>query len=398
MNLIDLREFEFERDKIILFNENEFIFGDTKCEEGICKRYFYKYNMKNKHIYKINEEGIETSEYASYNSCILNDYIYTDSYKVQNSHVETLIYRISLIDGKIDKLYSISRDAGVIILSEEYALLIGCDYGIDEEHSDVQKDIKGEYDYAILCDLKYKREYGVKDKRVILGIRDYFIPYTVDRVRCIVFEEAYMEDWELEDEFEEGSKKEDFYRNGYRESINIISLEKFVESIKNGYEMIPFSQIHKTELTAWTRYFGMDDGNIYYRTKDFINKIEYIYSIDKRTLEKKLLKSVNMHNSQTTDIWHDITNRKIYEKKIINDSIKQIKEIYDGDFIFEYSELKEEFNDLVGEYVLTSFWTEDDNGDNYKYFTKIRNIKSGMIDIFEGICIVIKDNIVLFKG
>ncbi len=142
----------------------------------------------------------------------------------------------------------------------------------------------------------------------------------------------------------------------------------------------------------------MDDGNIYYRTKNFISKVEYIYSMDKRTLEKKLLKSVNMYNSQDSDIWHDIKNRKIYEKKIINDSIKQIKEIYDGDFIFEYSELKEEFNELVGDYVLTSFWTEDDNGDNYKYFTKIRNIKNGMIDIYEGICIVIEDNVVLFKG
>ncbi|MBU5483227.1 hypothetical protein KQI86_02735 [Clostridium sp. MSJ-11] len=366
MNLVDLREFEFEMNKIISFENSEFIFGNKEFEEGIYK-----------------------------------NYIYTNSYEVQEDCTKTSIYAVSLIDESIDKLYSIKKEASTIFLSERYVLFMGNDFEIDEEHSDVQKDIHGEYDYAILCNLKDKKEYEVKDKRVVLGIRDYFIPYDIDDSRHIAFEEAYMEDWELEEMFWEGIKKENFYRNGYRESINIISLQRFIQFVKSGCKLIPFNQIHNTELTAWIRYFGMDDESIYYRVKDFESKIQHIYSVNKKTLEKKLLKSIQMNDSKfsysTNFIWYDIENRRIYEIRIIENKIKQIKEIFDEDFTFEYGELKEDFEGIIEDYFITSFWTEDDNGDNYKNFVKIRDIKNGNINSYEGTCVILKDNIILFK-
>lgn len=256
-------------DKIILFEDSEIIFSNTEYEKGVYKRYFYKYNVSNKDIHKINKNGIDTCEDVYYNSYILNDYIYTNSCKVQDNDTEIFMCRVNIIDGKTDKLYSTEKYVSFIFISERYLLLRGSNYEINEEYSDAQKNVEGEYEYAILCDLKDKKEYEIKDKRVVLGIRDYFISYTVDNNRYIVFEEAYMEDWEIEEIFEEGIKKEDFYINSYRESINVISLDKFVESVQEGCKIIPFNQIHKTELTSWTRYFGMDDQNIYYRVKDF---------------------------------------------------------------------------------------------------------------------------------
>lgn len=397
MNLIDLREFSY--DKIISYKDDEFIFGNTVLENTF-KRYFYKYDIENKNILKINDIGIETHEYATYDSCILNNYIYTNAYKVHGDDTETFIYRINLMNGRMEELYSIEKDVGVIILDERYALLRGNDFGIDKEHEDVQKDVKGDYDYAILCDLKDKKTYEIKDKRVILGIRDYFIPYIIDENRYIVFEEAYMEDWELEDTFEEGIKKEDFYREGYRESINIILLNEFALSVKNSSDKIPFKQIYKTELKAWTRYFGMDDENIYFRVKNFETKIQQIYSYNKRNSEKRLIKNIKMDNDYTHvnyNIWYNIENRKINEIKIIEDSIKQIKEIFDDDFVFQYSELREDYDGKIGNIIITSYWTEDDNGDNYKNYVKIRNTKNNTVDIYEGICVIVKDNLILFN-
>ncbi|MEW9096070.1 MAG: hypothetical protein AB2417_13400 [Clostridiaceae bacterium] len=387
--------------KIVSFKNSEFIFGNKECEEGIYKRYFYKYNMKDKSIKKINKVEIDTCENDLFNSCIFNNYIYTNSYEVQEDCTETSIYAINIIDESIDKLYSIKKEASAIFLSERYIIFMGNDFEIDEEHGDVQKDIHGEYDYAILCDLKDKKEYKIKDKRVVLGIRDYFIPYDIDGSRYIVFEEAYMEDWELEEMFWEGIKKENFYRNGYRESINIISLQRFIQFIKSGCEVIPFSQIHNTELIAWTRYFGMDDENIYYRVKDFESKIQHIYSVNKKTLEKQLLKSIQMNDSKFSYsrnfIWYDIENRRIYEIRIMENGVKRIKEILNEDFTFEYSELNEDFEGIIGDYFITSFWTEDGNGDNYKNFVKIRDIKNETINNYEGVCIILKDNVILFK-
>lgn len=402
MNLIDLRKFNFEVDKIILFKKNEVIFSNIECENEVYKRYFYKYTIKNKHIYKINDNGIITTECAYYNNFCFDNYIYTNSYIEKNDDIiETLIYRINLINGETDLLYSTEKELSVIFLSDSYALLKGSNYEMDDEHSDIKKDLQGEYDYAILLDLKENVEYEIKDNRVILGIRDYFISYEVDGIEYIVFEEAYMDDWELEELFDDGLKKEDFYINSYIESINVISLDKLVRSIKEDCQVIPFNQLHKTELTEWTRYFGMDDDNIYYRTKDFESKIQKIYSVDKKTLEKQLLKSIQMNGNKfsysNNNIRYDIDNRKIYSMKVIDNKIKEIKEIFDEDFTFEYNELRENFKALIDNYFITSFWTEDDNGDNSTDFTKIRDTKNLTEDIYEGSCLIIENNVLLFK-
>lgn len=401
MNLIDLRKFEFETHKIISFNNSEFILGNTEREEEMYIRYFYIYNIKNNNLYRINKTGIETSEYAYYVNNIINNYIYTNGYKVNGDKTETFIYRINIINGQVEKLYSVDGDLGTIILSDKYVLLRGSNYEIDEEHSDVQKDVRGEYEYAILCDIKDKKEYEINDKRVVLGIRDYFIPYTVGVDRYIVFEEAYMDDYELEYMFKDGIKKEDFYMESYRESINIISIDKFVEAVKNGCKVIPFNEIHKTELTSWTRYFGMDDENIYYRVKNFESKIEEIYSINKKTFKTGFVKSIKIDDNNESyryyRIWHDIENRGIYEKKIIDCNKKIVEEIYNKNISLILDDKNEEFVGIIDEYIITSFWTEDDNGDNYKNFVKIKNNKDGNIDIYEGICTIIKDNLVLFS-
>ena len=402
MNLIDLRKFDYEVDKIISLKDNEVIFSNIENKNEVYKRYFYKYNLKTKCIHKINDNGIITTQYAYYNNYCFDNYIYTNSYNQKNDDIiETLIYRINLIDGRIDLLYSTEKELSVIFSSDKYALLKGSNYEIDDEHSDFKKNLQGEYDYAILLDLKDTIEYEIKDKRVILGIRDYFIPYTFNGIQYIVFEEAYMDDWELEELFDDGLKKEDFYMNSYMESINIISLDKLVKSIKEDCKVIPFNQLHATELIEWTRYFGMDDNNIYYRTKNFESKIQKIYSVDKKTLEKRLIQSIQMDNNKFSysknNIRYDIDNRKIYSMKVIDNKIKEIKELFDEDFAFEYNEIRENFDAFIDNYFITSFWTEDDNGDNYTDFTKIRDTKNLTEDIYEGSCLIIENNVLLFK-
>jgi hypothetical protein len=124
MKLIDLREFDYESDKIVSFDNNEFIFGNTEFGEGLYKRYLYKYNMQSKAIYKINIGGIDTCENAFYHTRIMEDYIYTNAYEVKENEVVTLVYRINLLDGKVEQLYATSKDAKVVILSDRYVVIL----------------------------------------------------------------------------------------------------------------------------------------------------------------------------------------------------------------------------------------------------------------------------------
>lgn len=114
-----------------------------------------------------------------------------------------------------------------------------------------------------------------------------------------------------------------------------------------------------------------------------------------------MLKSIQMGKSKfshsSNNIWYDMENRKIYTLKVIDGSKKEVKEILDEDFTFEYNEIRESFEALIDNYFITSFWTKDDNGDNYKSFVKIKDIKNLTQDIHEGHCIVIEDNVILFK-
>lgn len=402
MNIIDLRNFSYEIDKIISFKNNEIIFSNVEYKNEIYKRYFYKYNIENKSIHKINAIGIITTECACYTNYFLNNFLYTNTYiEKDTDNIETLLYKVNLIDGKTELFYSIKKEVQVTFLSDRYILLKGSNYEPDNTNFDIQKDIRGEYDFAFLYDIEENTEYEIKDKRVILGIRDYFLPYNFDGIEYIVFEESYMEDWELEELFDDGLKKEDFYMNSYTESINVISLDKLINSIKNSFSSIPFNQISKTELNGWTRYFGMDDENIYYRTKDFKNKIQNIFSINKKTLNANIIKSIKMENIKFSysknNIYYDLENKKIYSMKIIDNNIKEIKELLNEDFIFEYKEIRETFQAFIDSNIITSFWTEDDTGDNCQYFVKIRNKKNLTETIYEGSCIVIKNNVVLFK-
>ncbi len=80
----------------------------------------------------------------------------------------------------------------------------------------------------------------------------------------------------------------------------------------------------------------------------------------------------------------------------MDDNIKEVNEILYKDFTYKYNEVKEDFVGVIDNCVITSFWTEDESGDNYKGFVKIKDIKNETVDIYEGTCTIIKDNIVLF--
>lgn len=116
-----------------------------------------------------------------------------------------------------------------------------------------------------------------------------------------------MEDYEKEDIYYKRVTKEDLYiKESYNESLNVMSLEGFVESIKNSGDNIPFIEVCNKELDGWTRYFGMDDKSIYFRTKDFKSGTESYYMVDKSNFIKEKIESIDLKPYEGNwDIYED---------------------------------------------------------------------------------------------
>lgn len=93
--------------------------------QGQLKLYFYRYDIKNNNLNGISKEGIATSKHVHNDSIIIKNYIYTNAYKVNGDDTEAAVYRVNIINGQVDKLFSIERDLGTIILIDRYVLLRG---------------------------------------------------------------------------------------------------------------------------------------------------------------------------------------------------------------------------------------------------------------------------------
>ena len=96
MNIIDLRDFHYETNNIISYNNDFIIFSSHESEEESCKRYFYKYDICNKDTCKINHNAIETCCYRIIENYVSNEFIYTNSYVKADNKYQTIIHKVSM--------------------------------------------------------------------------------------------------------------------------------------------------------------------------------------------------------------------------------------------------------------------------------------------------------------
>lgn len=392
MKLIDLRKYTAENFKIIKVLDEYILFAREERKNDQRYLVLFKYNILNKSLKKLGCFRIE--KYLFYESEI--NIFGEDIYLAIRENNELVIRKVNLSGNSYElnrvdidsKHYSFCR-----FLSQDYLLIYSVSLNVDDKDFDVQKDREGLYDETYLCNLITKEKYKVHDKRIVLGYRDYLFTFKRENKMYLFLEEAYMEDWELEELYIDNIAKEKFYRGNYRESINIIGLDEFIADVINKKEKVSFNEIHKTELTSWTRYLGMDELYIYYRVKNFQDQIETIWKYNKISKTKEKVTEID-HNSYLGDISIDTERKSIYE---ILEKEKQINisGIYNFPINIKYPKFKGDFCGLLKDKLITWFW-EEDAEENYYSYTLVTDITTGKAEKYAGNDEIYNDYLILY--
>jgi hypothetical protein len=308
---IDFRHDPVLLNELTLIDHDQYLLTRVRQESSCTMRFFSIFDARSKTEQPINAKGVPCNVGVHGYSYLLDgDCLLTD---VSQSN-ETSIYSINVTNGTVKQLICMPREVDMTILDGRYVLLHEDLSNTADEAFDLQKDIRGDYQRYSLLDLTAKKEYSVNDAKLRLGFRDHLIPFRVKNKIYLLFEEAYMDDYELEDAFNMGIKKDKYFNHEYRESINVITLEKFVEAVKAD-KPIPFKVLHQTEWSGNTRYVGMNETEIFYLVRNFANNMVSIYSSSKQNFATKLIRIFTVRKDLG---WlnHDVEKCLIYQEKL----------------------------------------------------------------------------------
>lgn len=393
MEIIDLRDYVYNGDNIIERKNDFFIFYNVEKISGEFERVFYKYDLTNKDIEKINKSKILTSDEACYVHYIENNFLYTTSYVEDNNELYSYIWKINLNDGECTNILEMNGNIEFKFLNSKYVIAKGSKFGIDKNYLDEKKLAQGEYDYAYLVDMTVNKKYPIKDKKLFWGLNDNL--FLFDNNNKLFLEEVYMDVWELKDAYDMDIKKENIYKEGYKESINIINMDLFLEEIKEGKEKLSFEIIERTEYNASVRYFGHNESEIFYRKHNFENNSIEIYKYlinDNITIK---IKDVDLLDYLYRGLYYSNEDQKIFYEDNFSEKIR-IKEIVNNSLDIELEDEYEEYvNLLEGKYLVTNICEEEDE-ENIRYYVIIKDLLENKMEKFQGFCEFIGNSIVLF--
>jgi len=397
MKTIDLRSYSSENFKIIRYDKKEIVFCKGIYKNGKYFIDFFKYSVDDMVLTKLNKSSIVANDFYA-NSIIMDDKCIRICSTVDNMNF--IVKELEFHSNEFKDIYQFNRNPeyhfNMWYLTSRYMIELADESDIESKNYEINRESKGEYQRAYLHDISEGKKYEIYDKRTRLGVRDYLFCYEFQGGKFILFEEAYMEDYEKEDIYNKGIPKEKFYiKDSYIESLNILPLKEFIKNIKNNEESISFIEIHGTELDGWTRYFGMDTNFIYFRTKDFKTRVESYYSIDKNTFLKRKLQNINSDPYKDKRIIYDIDKQQVYVSEVKEDNI-EIQEIYKKNINLIYPKCLGEFCNIIEDrYLITWYWIEDEE-DNYFEYTVVKDIKTGTKHRYQGNCDIYEDVVVLY--
>lgn len=385
MNIIDIRPFKGLEKRVIDYKDNQVIFAQKLEVSGA---YYYS-------LCCYNENTKDIKEYYRYR-------IHKDAFMNQCTFVfgSTLLTIKMEIPEQVDiDVY----DTGSSTLRNHTHRVTGTPQSnplvINDKLIIIYTETEDETPYMYLVDLGDDAIYPICDKHFVDGANVFhgFISklptYNYADTQYLIYNEMHMEVWEQEDVYDMVQNNElPHIEIKVKESLNVITLDEFVQSIKQKDPSIPFTKITERYVDGWCRYLWQDDTAIYYRDKDFATQIESITKVNKATLEKHSVYSLD-HNKKAGELYYE--NGSIFEV-IPDDDYATIIGHYgftdtvdfriNGDLIHQL---------LDNRYILTSHWTEGDNDIYYDYI-KITDILDNTYVQYRGYSEILGDTIVLY--
>lgn len=309
------------------------------------------------------------------------------------------VYRIDIESGRLEKKRSFEIDenheAWMDFLGRRYAVFhIDKADSSDPDYS-LKKEMDGEYRFSYMVDMETSEKYRIYDERIIEGIRDHIVYYEFEGEGYVMLEEAYMDDWEKEEIYRANVKNNDFNNKLYKESVNLIRMNKLLEDVRAKKSEISFEELAVANFETWTRYFGMDEKHIYLRVKDFESEVERVMSVDKRSFECSLLGSYDHKEDVDLRVRYDMDKQKVYMEEKKNESMV-VKGLLGSNVRISYDSSFGDFDTIIEErYLITYDWDEDEN-DDYHDYVGVLDMETGEKMRYEGTSQIVGSTLIIY--
>jgi len=402
IKIIDIRKYTGSKSQIVNYEDGKIIFAK---DYKINNKYYYSinnYSVASDTVEEIYKYEIPEFEYTSqYFSVVEEDIIIIKMHFINRVEVDILDKNSKILKSKHSFQLNEELTSIPIIINSRYFIFYT---DIDEMNTNeyMQNKEKGYYHFLYLCDLVEDKIYLIKDLKIVNGLSvvhgllDRIPAFIHNNQEYLLFNEAYMSDYEYEEDIYDAIKGNKLNKDLVTvvEALYSISVNDFVEAIKAGEENIPFKEISKRYLDGWVRYLAIDEENIYFREKDFQTQIEKIYAVDKASLQTIVMAEIN-HKYIKGRVFY---GNKIYEEVKL-DGYMKIRGLYNCNYDLCFKRGKNVwFDEFINDrYLITSQWIEDEEK-NYFELVYITDVKQNKCIKYDGACKIYDNSVVIYDN
>ena len=384
LKILDLRPHTAKSEaKIIDYLDDKVLFLSE--DQPMGDHVLYEYDVAT-------ESLTERHRYPMPKEAFLDSFTYTSRHKVLivKTH-ETGAVHVDICDTHDHTMqqYTIPIDGEVLSIP----------IGLDERYFFAFVD-KDDEDDLYLFDVVKQSAHKVVDKRVIHSMSYFYgnqcIPSFINKGEAyLCLNETTMCDYERLDIHNMIQRGEIKARDVFEpmEALHIVLKHELINSIKEGKD-VSLTTLATSSISGWVRYLGMDEDFIYYREMRFEDRTERILAFDLLDMDVVEVTAIDHKCLKGELRYHD---PYIYEIMEDDDALKVMGRFgMEGEIVCHRPQGR--FHDFVGErYLITSWWTEDAEGENYKEFTQLTDIVDNTKDTYEGYYEVYGSTMILYN-
>ncbi|MGK0466534.1 hypothetical protein [Clostridium sp.] len=413
MEIIDLKKLTNNKlepvcklDGKLFLRETKKVYSEDFSDLGIIN--YYTYEVNNKKMTKVNTqrdkiildffqqktvEGQDGFYYVTVKKQILINEYTLNSVNINTSEVTTVLnYEM---DKKFNSLLveKLDEDRFIVFFKEEHTLTF------EEFESFETPEENYGYDKAIIYNSRSEKNFEVKDKDFLRGLRSVFFKTYLKNEQCIVYEENYLEPYDkvqIYNDIRDGqrSKKDKFF---YLDRIRYIQVKKLISEIEEGSEKLEFVNLETQGIDGYEFFAGIDGDNIYYEVNKF-GKVrnDVMIILNRESIEKTSVTLLSENDADTTInsasyTWNlDGKYKVIFQKRFFPKGKLRVKEIMSGNIDYTYAEkLGYPQECISGRYLITL-----NIRDGQK--TSIIDMQTDSVETFKSEHIVFDDDLVLF--
>ncbi|MEK6264657.1 MAG: hypothetical protein N2B06_07815 [Clostridium sp.] len=413
MEIIDLKKLTNNKlepvcklDGKLFLRETKNVYSEDFSDLGIIN--YYTYEVNNKKMTKVNTqrdkiildffqqktvEGEDGFYYVTVKKQILINEYTLNSVNINTSEITTVLN--FEMDKKFDSLLveKLDQDRFIVFFKEEATLTF------EEFESFETPEENYGYDKAVIYNSRSGKNFEVKDKDFLRGLRLVFFKTTLKNEQCIVYEENYLEPYNKEQiyiDIQRGkkSKKDKFF---YLDRIRYIQVKKFISEIEEGSERLDFVDLETQGIDGYEFFAGTDSDNIYYEVNKFGKlRNDVMIILNRESLEKTSVTLLSENDADTTInsasyTWNlDGKYKVIFQKRVFPRGKLRVKEIMNGSIDYTYAEkLGYPQECISGRYLITL-----NIRDGQK--TSIIDMQKDSVETYKSEHVVFDDDLVLF--